>query len=338
MKTQAYFVVKNGDASSAFELREIELPELPASEVRIEVKAFGLNFADVLARKGMYADAPPIPFVPGYEISGVVIALGKDVKHCKLGDEVFAFTRFGGYAKHVQIESIGVLQKPKNVTFEASLALATQYSTAYYAAYMAAHIQDGEKVLIQAGAGGIGLALIQLAKLKNCHIIATAGSDEKVAFLKKLGVDLVINYNKTDFFQEVKNQKIGKLDVVFDSISGDTFKKGKKLLGAHGRLVIYGAADRKKGFLGNMKLLFSYGFPHPLGLLMASKSVIGVNMLRIGDQKPQILNECMRFLATLADEGKINPLVGLNFPASQLAEAHEALENRKSMGKVAVVW
>lgn len=333
---QAIYLTKNGKAKIAFEKREIELKEPKKDEIAIEAEAFGLNFADVLARLGLYKDCPPLPTVIGYETVGKVLKVGEEVENVAVGDRVVAFTRFGGYSQYVITKAVAAVKIADNFPVGKALALATQYTTAYYAAFIAANVREGDKVLIQAAAGGVGTALVQLCKLKKCKIYGTAGSDEKIEYIKNLGVDIAINYRKGDFSAQISE----KLDVVFDSIGGSTFKKGYKLLGSGGRIVPYGAATQldAANFFSKLKFALSFGIYHPVGFIMQSKAMIGVNMLRIADDKPEILQFCMQNLVKLAEEGKIEPKIFKIYPIDELNEAHSALEHRKTIGKVGVKW
>ncbi len=191
-------------------------------------------------------------------------------------------------------------------------------------------------MLIQAAAGGVGTALVQLCKLKGCKIYGTAGSEEKLEYLRGQGVDVPINYRTQDFSEVIKED----LDAVYDSIGGSTFKKGFKLLGPGGRMVSFGAASQLDAgnFFSKIKFGLSFGFYHPVQFIMNSKSISGVNMLRIADHKQHLLQHAIEQVAQLAKEGKIDPYVGGVYPASQLNEAHTALEKRKTMGKIGIAW
>jgi len=333
---EAIYIVKNGEPGVAFERRPITIKEPEADEVSIEVEAFGLNFADVSARLGLYKECPPLPTVVGYEVVGKIMKKGADVLHVSVGDRVVAFTIFGGYATHVNTKANGVVKIENDYPVGKALALAVQYSTAYFAINFATQVFENDKVLIHAGAGGVGTALIQLCKLKNCKIYATAGSAEKIEYLKMQGVDYPINYREKDFSLEIKE----KLDVVFDSIGGQTFKKGLKMLGYGGRMVSYGAASQLEAgnFFSKIKFGLSFGFYHPVGFIMKSQTLAGVNMLKIGKFRPDLLQNCMNNLVKLAKDGKIDPHVGGIYPVNRLNEAHTALETRKTIGKIAITW
>ncbi len=339
---RAIQLIKYGNSNDAFKVVEIEKPVISADEVLIKVETFGLNFADVMARRGLYKDAPPLPCVLGYEVVGRIAQTGANVQDIKEGQKVVAFTRFGGYAEYAKTNSSGVTVIPEDMDNGVATALSTQYCTAYYAAYDMANIKEGEIVLIHAAAGGVGIALFQLAKRKGCKVIGTAGSEEKIQFLKKAGIDYAINYREVDFEVEIP-KLLGKEkpDVIFDPIGGKSFKKSKGLLDFGGRIVTYGASDqltRGKGMVSGLKLLFGFGFMHPVGLLMKSIGVLGVNMLRIADHKPKVLHRALESVVAMASKNEIEPYVGKEYKAEDIAEAHEYLESRKSIGKIVLHW
>lgn len=339
---KAYYLVRNGAADKAFELRDLPDLKPKAGEVLIHSEAFGLNFADVMARMGLYQDAPPIPAVLGYENVGRIAAVGDGVNTLKVGQRVVALTRFGGYAQAAIADARATMPIPENMDAGIATALATQYATAWYAAEEAVRIHEGDNILIHAAAGGVGIALIQLAKRRGATIFGTAGSDEKLEFLKKQGVDYPINYRKVDFAQEVKRLGFDKkLDVVFDPIGGESVKKGFKLLNAGGRLVGYGASSMTEAKGNPFKMLGvakGFGIWSPIEFLTSSKSFLGINMLRIADNRPEILARCIKHVVDMTVSGELKPVVGKTFPHTELAAAHEYLASRQSVGKVAVLW
>lgn len=337
---KAIFLVKTGNPFKAFEVREVPMP-LPADdEVLIKTTISGLNFADVVARNGMYKEAPPIPCVLGYDVAGIVEATGKNVTNVKKGDEVMAMTRFGGYAEYAITKASAVAKILPGINNAAATALATQYCTAYYSAAEAVNLYKGDKVLIHAGAGGVGTALIQYAAYKECEIFSTAGSDEKIKYLKSLGVQHAINYSNTDFETEIKKITNGKgVDVIFDAVGGKSVRKGMRLLDSGGRMVCYGASGMNdKNIFGKINAALAFGFYHPVVLMMPSKALIGVNMLKIADNKPQVLQRCLENVMRLAGEGVFKPTVSKVFDVKDIAAAHEYLEKRGSIGKVVVKW
>lgn len=337
---KAVTLVKNGDAAKAFEIRETAIPTPAGDEVLIKVAAFGLNFADVMARNGMYKEAPPLPCVLGYDVAGTVEQVGTEVTNLQPGQRVAALTRFGGYAQYVVTKSSGVIEIPGNMDDAVATALATQYITAYYAAAEVVNLYKGDKVLIHSGAGGVGNALIQFAKYRGCEIFSTAGSDQKIQYLSSIGVHHCINYKTEDFENNIKTLTNGKgVDVIYDAVGGSSVKKGFRSLAAGGRIVCYGAADMSdKNIFGKIKAGIGFGFYHPAMLMMPSKSMIGINMLKIADEKPAVIQRCLQAVVQLYKEGVFAPNIGKTFPVAEIAAAHEYLEKRKSMGKIVMQW
>ncbi len=339
---RAAVLVRNGNAADAFEIREMKRPVPKSGEVCIRVEAFGLNFADVMARQGLYREAPPLPSVLGYDLVGTIEEVGPGADDTLVGKRVAAMTRFGAYAEYCVTRLTGVVEVPAELGLAEACAFGTQYTTAWHAAFQSTNIHRGERVLIHAAAGGVGTALTQLALWKGCEIYATAGSEEKIQQLREMGVHHPINYRETDY-EEAIRKLLGeaRLDLSFNAIAGSTFKKDMRLLGAGGRLVLYGAAERagmKGGKLATLRLLWKMGLFIPLLCMAKSQSIVGVNMLKIADHKPERIAEGLERLMELYQEGVIAPRSGGVYPIDRLAEAHEALEERHTTGKLAVQW
>lgn len=339
IKTEAIILVKHGDASIAFERKAMTINAPKSGEVLIESEAFGLNYADVMARRGLYREAPPLPAVVGYEVVGKVIALGEGVNPNLLNKRVLAFCRFGGYAKHVISAAHVVIQ---DYPAEEAMALCTQAVTAYYMLEYLSPIHTGDKVLIHAAGGGVGTILIQLAKQKGAEVFAKIGDEKKEALVRKLGADHVINYTKSDYAQQIQALlKETKLDCSFNPVAGSTFKKDMKLLGAGGKIVLFGGselASGKWGFLSQLNFVRKMGFFLPIALMMQSKNILGVNMLKIADNKPEILATCLQNVVSLYEKGELIPQVGGNYHVNDIVAAHTALESGKTTGKLSVFW
>jgi NADPH2:quinone reductase len=339
---KAAYLVKTGAASSAFEIRETEVPAFRNHEILIRVETFGLNYADVMARNGIYAAAPPIPSILGYEVVGRIEKMGEAVVGFSVGDKVLAFTRFGGYAEYCVAPFHTVIQLPEDVPNDEATALATQYCTAIYSANWMANIRAKERVLIHAGAGGVGHALIQIAKQKGCEVIATAGSEEKINYLKSIGVDFAINY-LTDNFELVLEKKFGKrpVDAIFDPIGGKNFKMNNCLLAVGGRMILYGISSfsQKKGtFFDKIQLAAQFGILSPLSFLINSNGIIGVNMLHVADRNPEIIGLLLEEAVEGYSKGTFHPKIAFSGKVNQLAKGHELLGNRETIGKVAINW
>ncbi|CAN5400159.1 medium chain dehydrogenase/reductase family protein [soil metagenome] len=337
---KAVVLKKYGAAAQAFEFRDMPEPIPSDGEVLIQVELSGLNFADVMARKGLYKEAPPLPCVLGYDVVGTIIKAGKATKNVNIGDRVMAFTRFGGYAEKVITDARAAALIPAGMDANIAIALTTQYCTAWYAAVEMVNLHKGDKVLVQAGAGGVGIALIQFAKYRQCEIFATAGSPEKIEYLKQLGVHHPISYRTQDFEKEINKITNGTgIDVIFDAVGGSSVKKGLRSLGAGGRLVCYGASVMTdKNLFGKIKAGLSFGFYHPAMLMMPSKSIIGVNMLKVADRNPEMMQLCLESVMKLASEGVFVPRASQVFPIAEIAKVHGLLENRQTIGKVAMKW
>jgi len=339
---KAVFLKKYGNAEDAFEIRETEKPKIISGQVLVRTEAFGLNFADVMARNGMYREAPPLPCILGYESVGRVEEVADKENEFLVGKRVVAFSRFGSYAGYVATDVRAVAEITEETNVAEAAALATQYVTAYFAAYESGNIKENDKILVHAGAGGVGTGIIQLAKLKNCRIFATTSDDKKSDHMKSIGVDYVINYRTSDYEKEIeKILNHEKLDLTFNSIAGSTIKKDLRLLGAGGRLVIYGAAERsgkKYGIFSTIAFVWRMGLIIPVVLMMKSKGIIGINMLKIADEQPLVLKRCLDQVVNLYREKKIKPVSGGEFNVSDIAKAHDFLESRKSVGKIIVKW
>ena len=341
LSSEAFFLTKTGTATEAFELRNFEINTPVGTEVLVEVEAFGLNYADVMARKGLYREAPPFPCVVGYEVVGIITHVGPDADQSKLGKRVVAFCRFGGYAKHVitnDYATVNVGDQPA----EGLLALCTQAVTAFYMAEYLTPVHKIDTVLIHAAAGGVGTMLIQLAKLKGARVIAKVGRVEKEALVKELGADIVVNYNDSDYQGQIEKALNGeRIDVSYNPVAGSTFKKDFALLGSGGRMILFGGSELsngKWGILSKLNFVRKMGLVLPIGLMMRSKNILGVNMLKIADNKPKVLEFCLQSVVNLYSEGKIKPQIGGVYKAAQLPEAHTALESGKTTGKLAVKW
>ncbi len=338
---KAIYIVKHGSADEAFEVRETAKPVAKAGEVLVKVEGFGLNFADVMARKGLYQDAPPLPSVIGYDICGKVERVGVGVTNVTEGDRVTSMTRFGGYAEYAITDARATAKISDRISITEATALTTQYCTAYYAAAEMVNLFEGDRVLIHSAAGGVGMALLQYALYKKCEVFATTGSDSKVDLLKQMGAHHVINTSKVAFEEYIDEVSKGEgVDVIFDAVGADFIKRGIKALAAGGRIVCYGAAQMTDAtnIFSKISKGLQFGIYHPAEFMMNSKSLIGVNMLKIADNRPLVLKRCLENVVRLVDEGIFKPQGGKIFKASEIAEAHKFLEGRKSTGKVACAW
>lgn len=337
---QAWQLTAHGSPEKVLSVRELPDPDPRPGEVRIRSEGFGLNFADVMAVKGLYRDAPPPPCVLGYEVAGRVEKCGVGVPSEMMGKRVLAFTRFGGYAQLACTDYRAVVEISDGMDLGPALAMATQGATAWYMAMMAAPVQKGDRVLIHSAAGGVGQLLVQIALRQGGEVFAVAHGEEKMDYLKQLGTQHVID-RKADDYAAAVSKRLGKerLDASFNAVGGTTFKKDLALLGSGGKLVLFGGAERGKGgAFGTLRFVWNMGLIIPIFLMMKSKSLMGVNMLRLSESKPLLVAECMRQALAALRAGWLKPRVHPAFPADQLPQAVELLGSGKSIGKVAVRW
>lgn len=342
MKTMRAAVLPRHTSNyNAFEIREVPIPEVPDNFVLIQVECFGLNYADAMARKGQYRDAPPLPSVIGYDVVGKIVALGKGVTTHQMGDRVTALTRFGGYAEYAVTDARAAVKIEEHADAIASISLATQGATAWYCAEEVCTIYENERVVITAAAGGVGSLLVQLAKLRKAKVYGIVSTEAKEKLIKELGADGSLNRSKGDIFQQYRSEEGNKsIDIMFDSAGGSYVKSGIKNLAPGGRMVCYGGSQgaNANNIFKLIPFALSFGFYHPVPFLMQSQAIIGVNMLRLADHKPDVLKRCIEGPVKLFNEGKLKPLEGKMFHIDQLAEAHEAIEKGMVPGKIAVRW
>lgn len=339
---QQLAIVKYGTAQEAFKLQEVSQPQPEPNQVLVQVEGFGLNYADVMARNGLYKEAPKIPFVPGYEIVGLVTGKGAEVPDTFLGKRVVAFTRFGGYADFALADHRAIAEIPEDLPGGEACALATQYCTAYYMTDYLSRLHAGEIALIHACAGGVGTALTQLCKRKGLQVVGLCSSVQKIDYLENMGVDFPVNYKEENYAQAIE-KAFGKrkMDLIFNTVAGKSFKNDLKLLSHGGRMFCFGGAARsgqKAHIFNDLAFFLKTGFISPLFMMMKSQGVIGVNMLRLADHRIDIIGHCLHELVALWQKNEIQPHVGASFQAKNIAAAHQLLESGNSTGKVYVYW
>lgn len=340
--TQGFFLTKSGNASDAFELKAFELPRLSHNEVSIEIQAFGLNFADVMARRGRYRDAPNLPYIPGYDVVGVVVQAGSEEHQHWVGKRVAAFCRFGGYSKVVNTQINAMVDIGHNISAGMALSLCTQGVTASYMAGLIPLPQHEGYVLVHAAAGGVGSLLLQLLHLRGFKTIAKVGTPEKAERIQPLNPSEILLDNTSDYFNDLKRiLGMNRLVASFNATGGKTIRKDFSLIGSGGQLVLFGGAELlgyRCKWISMLKFVRNSGFFSPLPLMMGSKGIVGVNMLRLADDHPHVLEWHLKHCFQLFEDGKLIPLPPNEFTSQQLAEAHTFLESGQSTGKVLVYW
>jgi NADPH2:quinone reductase len=214
--------------------------------------------------------------------------------------------------------------------------------TAWYAAEEMVSLHQGDRVLVHSAAGGVGTALVQIAKRHGCTVVGVTGSPAKMGYLQSLGVDIPLLLRDGDFVAVYRTAAgDAPIDVIFDAIGGSQVRKGMKLLGSGGRMVclgISGAVGPHAGVLRSLGNVLGLGLLSPAMLMLHSKGVIGVNMLRIGDHQPRTIKRCLHEVVARTVRGELKPVAGKVYPSSQIAKAHEDLESRRTTGKVVLRW
>lgn len=315
-------------------------PKPGSGDVLIRVKAAGLNFADILARQGLYPDAPKKPCVMGYEVSGIVETLGAGVDQALFGKAVVALTRFGGQSELVVVNSNQIFEKPDSLSFEQAAAIPVNYLTAYALLAVMGSLQPGEAVLIHNAGGGVGLAALDIAKRLSAVTYGTA-SPGKHDFLRQRGLDHAIDYRNQDWLAVLKKLTNERgVELVIDPIGGGHWKKSYQALRSTGRLGMFGistaSADGLRGKLGMAKAVWQTPWFHPLGLLNQNKGVFGLNLGHMWHEREKVA-EWMKVILDGVNEGWIRPHVDKAFPFDEIGAAHAYIESRKNIGKVVLV-
>ncbi len=325
------------------EVREAPDPTPRAGEVRIRVAASGINFADISARLGFYPDAPKIPCVVGYEVAGTIDAVGEGVDPARVGEEVLALTRFGGYSDVVVVPHKQAMRRPPGLDAQAAAAIPVNYLTAYQMLLEMGRIRPGDKVLIHQAAGGVGLAAIDLCQIVGGIETFGTASASKHDFVRSRGLVHAIDYRTQDYETEVARLTNGQgVDLILDPIGGDSWRKGLRLLAPTGRLVCFGmssaATGKERSLLGGLRALASVPWLqiNPVSLMNANKGVLGVNLGHMWDQVDRLSGWLERILGWWA-EGKVRPHVDRAFSFAEAPAAHAYIQERRNVGKVVLV-
>jgi NADPH2:quinone reductase len=307
--------------SNVLETTERESPEPGSGEVRITVEAAGINFADIMQRRGHYQGGPEPPYVPGMEAAGTIDAVGNGVDR-DVGERVIAMSG-EAYAESVTANEAALFDIPESMNFAEAAGFPVQFLTAHNTLFERGGLEEGDRVLIHAAAGGVGTAATQLASEAGAEVFGTASTQEKLDLAERLGVDHTINYTETDFVEEV-NERTGDegVDLVLDGIGGDTTAQSLDCLAHFGRMVSYGAASGQPGTADSSTLLFN------------NYTVYGYHLGQSMQRDPERVLSAVPHLTELLTNGNLEVVVGETFPLDAAADAHEYIEDRKSSGKV----
>jgi NADPH:quinone reductase-like Zn-dependent oxidoreductase len=332
-------VITEHGSPEVLKIEERPDPEPGPGQVRVAVKAAGINFADLLARMGLYEDAPKPPCVVGYEFAGDVESVGEGVSDFIPGQRVLGGSRFGAYAELVVTGERELLPLPDDWSYADGAAFVVHYVTAYAGLVRFGSLRAGENVLLHAAAGGVGIASTQVARAEGAGTIYGTASASKHDAIRGFGVDHPIDYSTKDFRKEVRRiaGEEQPLDVVMDAIGGSSFRKSWSLLGPGGRLVCFGASSvmegEKRNPLTMVRAVASMPVFHPVPMMRSSRSVIGLNMLKLWDAKGSF-DEYLEPLRAGIENGTLRPVVAEAFPLERGPDAHRYLAERKNVGKV----
>jgi NADPH:quinone reductase-like Zn-dependent oxidoreductase len=325
-------------------LRVEERPDPPvgAGEVRVAVKAAGINFADTMARIGLYPDAPKPPCVLGYEVAGEIESMGEGVTEHAVGDRVVAGTRFGGQAELVTVPASQAWPLPEQLSFEQGAAFPVNYGTAYAALIMMGSLREGNRVLIHAAGGGVGISATQIARNAGAEIFGTASASKHEA-IRAQGVTHAIDYRNLDFEAEVMRITDGEgIDLAIDALGPTSFRKDYRLLRPGGRLVMYGLSENSTEGRRSIPLTLKSLAAMPtatmpwwksLLVMNENKGVFGLNMLKWLDSEGSLDRLVGPLMADL-DAGRLQPVIAESFPFERAGDAHRFIAERRNVGKV----
>jgi len=330
---RAVVITKHG-GPSVLQVQEQPDPALGPGEVRIDVAAAGINFADVMARMGLYQDAPKTPCVVGYEVAGTILELGDGVEGLTPGQRVIAGTQFGGYASQVVAPAADVIPLPDGLSFEQGAAIPVNYGTAWAGLIGFGSLQPGERVLVHSAGGGVGIAATQIAKRTGAEVYGTASPGKHVR-CEELGVDRMVDYTQNGW-----ERGLPKFDVILDAVGGRSFRTGYDLLRPGGRLVAFGASAIVSGQRRNLVTALRTVIRMPrfnmIKQMSESKAVIGLNMLTLWKDRGT-LQPWIAPLREMLDDGTVKPVVAGDFAFEDAGAAQTMITERRNVGKVVLV-
>lgn len=330
-----YLVHRHG-GPEVLRLTDCAEPEPAAGQVRVATRAIGINFADLVQRAGHYPREPPMPFTPGMEASGVVDAVGPGAPAALLGRRVMAVPIYGGHAEKFCLPAAYLMELPDWASFEEGAAFPVMYLTAWYALHELGRARAGERVVVTAAAGGVGTAILQLAREAGLRVMAVVGSPDKSELVRSLGAERVASYESCAG-EAARAWK--KIDLVIDAVGGTVFRPLWRLLDLSGRYVLYGFAQvgtaRGISYLRAARGLLAMGLVRPYSLVTANLTLTGFNLSVVPDQVPLLRDSADRLIALWRD-GTIRPVLGERFPFDRLPDAHRLLASRRSTGRVVV--
>ncbi|WP_340680791.1 NAD(P)H-quinone oxidoreductase [Paraglaciecola sp.] len=315
-----------GCSANALAISETDLPVMAAGQVLVKVQAFGINRADLLQRAGKYP--PPAGESPilGLEVAGEVVDIPAGLtSRFKVGDPVFGLVAGGGYAEYVAVDVCHLLPLPEPFDYVQSAALAECFLTAYQAMFFEYQLTEGSAVLIHAGASGVGLAAIQLAKQANCKVAVTASSAEKLAACQQYGADILINYHEQDFVDILKSQGV---DLIIDFVGGDYVNRNLAVLNRDGCII-------QLAMLGGR-----YTENFDMALMLGKRATLKASTLRnrSNEYKTALIQAFEQNCWPQLNNGQLSPVIDTSYAVSQIAQAHERMESNRNIGKLVCFW
>ncbi len=331
---QQIAIEKYGPAQTLAVREQTSSEPIGDDDVAIAVKYSGINFADIQMRLGFYPDAPKKPFVPGYEVSGYVEEVGRNVDHVKVGDRVVAGTFFGGYQSRVTIPGYQAFPLPKGVDLAEGAAIPVNFFTAQVALFEMARVRAGDKVLIECATGGVGTLAIQMARHVGCEVVGLTTSPHKKSYIEDLGATA---YTRDEFHAD---KSIADFDFILNASGGKELRKQLKRLGITGRMVCIGVnsgvKDGKRNIFRMLKTLIQTPRLSILKMFDRNIGVFSLNALHVMEDERWV-KRLTDSLSTI-DDMQLKPYVGKVFGANEVAQAHEYLQTRQAKGKVILEW
>jgi NADPH2:quinone reductase len=333
------FVLERHGGPEVLRIRAVPAPVPGPGEVRVRVEAIGVNYAEILSRKGLYGWAPRLPYTPGMEATGTVDLLGPDVSRRIVGERVIVGAQHGAYAEQIVVPERQALPTLAGFSPEESAAVAVNYLTAWVALMEMARLRPADRVLVTAAAGGVGTAVIQIATRFGCRVVGLAGSDAKLDAIRSLGAASAVNYRRTDFGERLRAAAgPDKFDVVVELVGGEVFRQVWPVLAPFGRVVVAGFASLALQRWNPLSWLRTWrDLPKAdiRSLAPGSHGLLGTHVGYLLDDPPRLARVWSALMAFVSTQG-IRPLVGATFAFEEMAEAHRLMESRRSIGKIVV--
>lgn len=317
-------------------MEDIPEPSPSSGELKIKVVTIGINYAEILSRKGQYSWAPKKPYVMGMECFGEVVEIGNSVTKFKLGDKVIVGQQYGSYAEYTCAPEHLCFPAFEQFTPEENAAFLVNFMTAWVALKKLCRVEAGERILIQAAAGGVGTAAVQIGSALKCKVYGTASRDYKLELIEKLG-GIPINYKVNDFYQEIMDDG-GGVDCILETVGGEVFKKSMKLLNSFGRLVVIGFASMNLKIWNPLSWIKTYRDAPKVNMMKMATESKGIFASHIGylTENEHLTSEIWDELFTFVNQHNLKPVVGKVFDFTNLVEAHSFMESRDSIGKLVI--